>query len=911
MPWHKTKTMKLLSTSVSFLLFPVFCVFAQQNDNSRWISSEKEGTVLRKEKKVQPNLPKGQTGTGINLVDLFRGEQLFSVTGFFDDSVSAIGSPAFKMGGSRQFFMGKNYRKEWKTSIRVPVIDLATEKGGLTPLKKGGGKQTRSLKLEGPDGKEYTLRSIRKYVTDEALPPELRGTEAAKDLVSDGISASYPYAAVSITRLSEAIKIPHGNPKIVFIPDDPKLGEFRKEFANSLALFEERLPDSVQKGYDTDEVAGKLKEDNDNDVDQVALLKVRLLDMYIMDLDRHEGQWTWGDYDNGKGKTFYPIAKDRDQAFYISEGLLPSIAHWPWIAPQVQGFRAKAININRFNFAARNLDRFFLNQLSQEDWQKATNDLLAQMTDSVIEQALHDQPKEIKDISANKIIRTLKDRRQYFAAESIRYYKFISRYVDVTGSDKKELFDVTRNPDGSVVLQIFKITKEGEQSRKMYERKFDPAVTKEIRLYGMGGDDKFLIHGDGNDIKIRMVGGDGEDNFDNSSSSHPVKNIAYDLKSENNKTTGNIKSKISNDTAVNSYQRIYYKYDQTIPFVSANYNSDDGLFLGASLKLIRHGFRKDPYKTLHQFSVNHSLSTNAYSFRYYSEFIGVFGQHSDLLFDADLKAPDNTTNFFGYGNASVFDKTKPGKFRYYRARYSLSDISLAIRKNFSPSVKMAIGPTFEFYSLDKEDNENRFIINTASNGLDPATLFSKRSYAGGILTLDIDTRKNKVLSLQGVKWLTSLRVLSGLNDASKNLTQLKSDLSFYLPLGKSFTLAARFGGGNNFGGFEFYQAQYLGGTENLRGYRKDRFAGRSIAYNNIEMRIRLLDFKTYLFPGSLGLLFFNDVGRVWVKNDTVDGWKSGYGGGFWFAPLKRFVITACYTVSKEDKLPLITLGWQF
>ena len=239
--------------------------------------------------------------------------------GFFTDSVSAIGNPLFKITGGRIFFMGRNYRQEWKTPIRVPVLDLGTEKGGLTPLKRGGGKQTKSLRLEDKNGRQYTLRSIRKYVTDEALPPELRGT-FAKDLVTDGVSASYPYAALSVTRLSEAAGIPHGNPKIVYIPDDPRLGEYQKEFANSLSLLEERLPDSVDKAYDTEEVADKLKDDNDNDVDQLGLLKTRLVDMYIMDLDRHELQWTWGAYDNGKGKDLFCGCERQGPGFLYQPG---------------------------------------------------------------------------------------------------------------------------------------------------------------------------------------------------------------------------------------------------------------------------------------------------------------------------------------------------------------------------------------------------------------------------------------------------------------------------------------------------------------------------------------------------------------------------------------------------------------
>ena len=113
----------------------------------------------------------------------------------------------------------------------------------------------------------------------------------------------------------------------------------------------------------------------------------------------------------------------------------------------------------------------------------------------------------------------------------MHYYRFISKYVDVTGSDKKELFDITRNADGTVLLQVFKITKEGEQSRKMFERSFDPGVTEELRIYGFGDDDKYLVHGDKSDIKIRMIGGDGVDEFENQSSSQSNKNIVYDFTS--------------------------------------------------------------------------------------------------------------------------------------------------------------------------------------------------------------------------------------------------------------------------------------------------------------------------------------------------------------------------------------------
>jgi hypothetical protein len=825
------------------------------------------------------------------------------------DSATAPGS-SFKIGGSRHFWMGANYRKEWNTPITVPLINLSTEHGGLTPVKRGGGKQTKSLRFEDPTGRQYTLRSIQKFITSKTLPGDLQ-SDAAADLVADGVSASYPYAALSIPDLARAAGIPHGDVKVVYIPDDPKLGEYRAEFGNMLALYESRLPDSVSKGWDTDEVADKLKDDNDNDVDQLALLRIRILDMFVMDLDRHEDQWSWGAYDNGKGKTYYPIAKDRDQAFYTNQGLLPGIVKWPWLVPQLEGIKAEANNINRFNFAARNLDRFFLNELNEQDWKNAGDRFLSQMTDAVIEQALMRQPHEIRNMNYGKLTKILKDRRKYLGAELMQYYRFLSEIVSVTGSDKKELFDITRNADGSVAVVVSKITKEGEVSTKMYERTFDAKDTKEIRLYGFGGEDKFVVHGNVDKIKVRMIGGDGEDMFENTGTSGKG-GIVYDMRSGNNKITGNFQNKMANDTVVNSYQRIYYKYNQVIPFVSLNYNTDDGLYLGASLKIIRHGFRKEPHKNIHEFAFNHAVGSSASKFRWYSEFMSVLGRNTDLLFETEINSP-TITNFFGYGSNSIYDKTKPQKFKYYRARYQLGDISMMLRTRFSEKVWFALGPTYEYYSLDSTDSRNktRNIVQNAIAGLDPNTVFADQSYFGGKLMFVVDTRDNRVMPRKGIMFASTLRTLSGLTDASYDVTQLNSEFSFYAKLNSKLVFANRMGFGHNFGDFEFFQAQYLGNESHLRGYRKNRFAGYSKVFNNAEIRWAVTKFRTYLFPGYLGLMAFYDVGRVWADVNDSKKLMAGYGAGLWVSPLSRIVITFTYAASKEEKMPLVSVGWRF
>jgi outer membrane protein assembly factor BamA len=142
---------------------------------------------------------------------------------------------------------------------------------------------------------------------------------------------------------------------------------------------------------------------------------------------------------------------------------------------------------------------------------------------------------------------------------------------------------------------------------------------------------------------------------------------------------------------------------------------------------------------------------------------------------------------------------------------------------------------------------------------------------------------------------------------------LSSDFSFYVKLIPDWlTFANRTGvgitGGNS---YEFFQAQYLGSNENLRGYRRERFAGRSKLYNQAELRLKVANLRTYLFPAAIGLFSFVDAGRVWHPSATVNKMAVGYGGGVWFSPLRRFVITASYAMSDEDRLLLIGFGWKF
>jgi outer membrane protein assembly factor BamA len=215
--------------------------------------------------------------------------------------------------------------------------------------------------------------------------------------------------------------------------------------------------------------------------------------------------------------------------------------------------------------------------------------------------------------------------------------------------------------------------------------------------------------------------------------------------------------------------------------------------------------------------------------------------------------------------------------------------------------------------MNRTDNMGRFISQPDLSGVDTASLFKPKSYLGWQFEANIDTRENDVMPSHGVFWKNTAKVVKGVNKYANDFAQLSTDLSVYLNLNAAsdLVLAARVGAGISYGNYEFFQAQYLSGLENLRGFRKFRFAGDKALYNNIDLRMRLADFRGYILPGSIGLVLFHDIGRVWVEQESSDRWHTGYGGGLWLSPGKRYIIAACYGFSRDGGLPFVTLGFQF
>ncbi|MBK7869850.1 MAG: metallophosphoesterase [Saprospiraceae bacterium] len=814
----------------------------------------------------------------------------------------------FQRGAFWRFLFGDHYRNTYNTTIEAPVLDVAHYEDGLTPTKIGGGYQTNSLRLEDKDEREYAIRSIDKDAT-RTLPYPFNES-FIKTVVKDNFSAAHPMAAMAVARLADSVNIYHTDPKLFYVPKQPGLQEFNDLFGGAMYQLEKRPSGdwSTAKnfGYAEDikgtlDVVEEMLQDKDVLIDHRAVVRARIFDNLIGDWDRHDDQWRWAELKDGDRKIYSPIPRDRDQAFSKYDGVLVAfLRQFTGISKQFRSYDKEIKKIKWSNYNARNFDPTFLNRLEWAAWEQEARFLQNQLTDEVIERAFREAfPPPVYEQDAEWIMTRLKARRDDLVNIARRLYEFTSRKVDVTGTDGRELFEVERLSDDSTRVRVFDTNKDAEREQLLYERILLTSETKEIRLYGMQGEDIFKISGEANDgILVRAIGGLDEDTFIDESRVHSwgKKTKIYDAKNEQTiLNTGSETSKhITNNPELNIYNRrsndYEYNYGFKLPIIAAN--PDDGLLVGGVAQYITYGFKKSPYASKHIFSLNYALATSGISFKYNGEYINVLGKW-DALLDAQVNTPLYAVNFYGFGNdtpdyeALLDDNDDIDEDDYVRVRQRLVRLEPALLRRVNSAFSWSIGPSFESIRIDSTDGR---LIKEFTDQFDPE-LFDGLEFLGLHFNMNLHNVDNPAFPTKGIGAKLDIGWKHQLDDRDKSFPYIKSSFSIYKRINRKGNLvfATRVGAWHNFNNdFEFYQGATLGGgtTENanFRGFRRERFTGKSAFYNNIDLRWNMLDSENRTLPFSLGLYGGFDHGRVWLDGEDSDTWHYAYGGGLFFSP---------------------------
>jgi hypothetical protein len=807
------------------------------------------------------------------------------------------------VSGIHRKIFGENYRKEWAANTRLPVIKISEIMGGLVPTELGGGNQSHSLRLKENSGKQWVLRSVEKY--SEGLAPELIRGSLYERWIDDNFSAQHPYSALVVPVLAEAVRVPHTNPVIGWVAPDKTLGKFEEEFARTICLLEEREPRG--ESDNTPKMLSELDEDNDHKLDSGVFLRARLLDLLIADWGRHEDQWRWVDTKKGDGKNYLVVPRDRDQVFYVNEGILPKAASSIALLSFLEGFNSSYKDPNAFFINGRKLNQQFLNQYSYEEWMQITREFISALPDNVLKNAVKQLPLSSYDLKGNLIFSKLQGRRDNLLNAMDLYYRFLYNIIDIRTSDKAEHVEINEDTDGAINLIIYKIAKSGSKEQLLFNNSFKPDITREIRVFVGEGDDVIHINVPGSPIKLRVVGGKGQKIYDVKNAGNKV-DIYENLDEDKFIDPGRrLVKHISNDTL--NVKKVFsnlYLGSGITPV--ADLRSIDGISLGLSYKIEKEGFRKEPYGSMQQISAMHSLATKSFVVEYKAEWKEIFRNTNFAMNGlADMKG--NIINFFGRGNDTDFNQT--GDFRrFYRVNYSFYKFEPALRFSLQNNIFITAGPSLQFFV--NGNNQGRYITYPViSNSY--RNLFRDKFHAGLFANFNWDKRDHKFFPTKGLSFNILLQGYEGLNKNSQAFAQLFPQVSFYKSLDSkgNIVIANRTGASFTTGTTAFYQSAFLGSQDNLLGFRKNRFAGDQLLYNNIEARINLPNFMHYILPGKIGLIGFYDAGRVWVKNERSDTIHHGYGGGIYLAPFNRFFIRAVAGYSDEGLQPTIALKQRF
>ena len=841
-----------------------------------------------------------------------------------------------KKSGFYKFLWGERYRKYFSTKVEAPTVNLDTLFGGLTPVRRGGGNQSKSLRMKDPNGREYVVRALKKNPSqylqatifkDQYVEGQFDNT-FTEGLLYDVFAGSHPYAPFVIGDLSDAVGVYHTNPTLYYVPKQPALGVYNDEYGDELYMIEERASndhgDKASFGFSnklisTDDILKKLHKDEDFVIDEASYIRARLFDMLIGDWDRHEDQWRWIQFKEN-GKTIYkPMPRDRDQAFSImSDGfLLGSAVKLIPTARLLRKYDTDLKDVQGVNVEPYPLDMALINESVKEDWDTQVKHIQQNLTDAIIDKAFMNFPIEVRGNTTDEIKRKLKGRRSNLQAISDRYFDVVNRFAIVKGTDKDDYFMIECLGEGKVTVTAHRI-KKGEKADVFHQRTYNSNDTKEIWIYGLDDDDIFEVKGKNTKIKVRIIGGQNNDTY---LIPDGGKVYVYDHKSKKNNISQAKKARIrlrdNYETNVYDFKKLKNNLNQLVPSIGSN--PDDGFKIGFINTYTAYGFERNPFTAQHTFSAMYYFATSGYDINYTGELANVFG-NANLGLDITFNSPNYAINFFGFGNSTPNPEADENDgldvdLDYNRVKIRTFSVAPSVIWRGDLGAQFKLTGFYESNEIDR--TQGRFL---ELPNIVPETVFDKQDFYGAEANYHFHNVDNKAFPTLGME----VSLLAGYKNnvsTSKGFAYVIPELGFdykLIPSGQ-LVFATKARGHFNLGDdFEFYQGAFLGANTGLRGYRNERFTGKSAFVQSTDIRWNFSNLKTGLLPIHIGVYAGADYGKVWVSNSLVsdvafnsNDWNTSFGGGL-FVNVANMMTGNISAFNSDDGLRLaFKIGFGF
>lgn len=789
-----------------------------------------------------------------------------------------------------KWFLGADYRDVWAAPIEVEILDLQQEAGGLRPLFRVGGLQTYGLAMAGADGKSYTFRSLVKDL-GQALPEDFQ-EYLADDVVQDQLSSAHPGAPLMVAPLAKAAGVMHSVPRLVILPDDPALGEFREVFAGRLGTLEQ-FPTPASDQYAGFNGATEILSSIDLwqrmlanpsvRVDVKAFLRARLLDFFLGDWDRHARQWRWAKLPGMPG--WQPIPEDRDMAFVNYDGLLLTLFR-PF-RPTLVAFRDQYPTLAGLTLQGWHIHRWLLPELDKADWLDIASDMQQRLTDEVIAEAVSHLPRPYYELSAADITNKLKHRRDQLVEIAARVYRYQAAETDVQGTNQSEGFELRDVGQGRVEVTV---TPHGGDT-PYFQRQFHADETRSLRLYLRAGADTLTCHGPlDRTIKIEVIG---QRDIDVVSGCETAR-LRFTEIQDMERRKAPIRVQPDPMGYLPSAQDIEDVWSKPrdwryhiVPIYRLSYGSDAGLVLSGGLTVDRFEFGKAPYGQRHSAYASYAYGLETFEIMYRGDF-----QHWNprllTVIEAGVSGLERR-RFFGFGNETSDD----GDDDFFKTEQLQYRVAPSIRYALSPQFEVVVGGELKYAATDDDDD-------TLLNQLRPygAGHFGQVGLRVGV---EFDTRDPTKVYGPGMRIRLEGSMIPEVWDVESTFGAIRGDVAGFIGLTQRLLLAVRVGGKNVFGTFPFQEAAYLGGADSVRGLDTNRFAGDASVFANAELRFTLGRASALAFRGEWGIFVFGDIGRVFVDDDDSDKWHPSGGGGISLSTLERSLLWSMSIARSEEQ----------
>ena len=635
-------------------------------------------------------------------------------------------------------------------------------------------------------------------------------------------------------------------------------------------------PDSIDS---TSDLYENLRDDEEYQVDEDAYLRARIFDMLIGDWDRHADQWRWARFDEDGKKIYKPIPRDRDQVFSKFDGaLLGLLKTLIPASKQFQNYDGDLENVKWINEAGIKMDRSLTKNSQKENWLAQARFIQENLSDAQIDKAFTTLPKEVQNLGVQEIKESLKERRSNIVDIAGEYYDYLSSLVILTGTDKDDHFEITRNDDETRV-QISRI-KDDKIQEPFVDRTIYSSETNDIWIYGLDDDDSFRVTGEGKrPIRMKIVGGQNNDVYE-IKDGRRLKVFEHKTLPNTIKERGGASIKRSNIYSFNTYDPLKKISSANALLPAIGFNPDDGFLIGVKNVFTTSGFKNDPFSSKHTINAGFYFATSGLDVRYEGAFANSFGQW-DFIVGGRFTNESFASNFFGFGNETENNDDDLGlDFNRVRNGNIAAHIGAESDNTFGSKLRL----TASFERIEIEESEGRFIDDPTLFQPQTDGFFGGQSFVGVEAKYTYVSADNNANPTRGMDFAAILGAKRNISDGSRMYAYFNPKLGFYNALSRDRKLVlktlvqSQIRIGDD---YEFYQAASLGANTGLRGYRFNRFNGESSLAFTGDLRYSFNRFSTGLIPIQLGVFGGGDVGRVWIDNEDSDIWHNNVGGGFW------------------------------